>query len=142
NSMSRPHRVTTLPLASNREGICSDDMLAARGTSGRPGTSVPAKCRYVSRLPAKAHLGLSGKTRPQRLELRGIGRQQRGVIDHQKIFLVAGGGAACPVEAAIEQQAAIEQRELVVHVVGAVINTQWHALALQPLDIAALVELF
>lgn len=70
------------------------------------------------------------------------GCQQLRLVDHHEVFFVAGAGAAGPVEAAVEQQLAVEQGELVVHMVGAGIDAQRHAFVAQPLHVAASVELF
>src|SRR5690606_672627 len=125
-NISRAQNSTTPTLLTSRLGISSCGMGDGNGSDRRSGT-------LARRSAAEAP--------PQAVELAGVGTDQLRMVDHQQVLDIAGAGAAGPVEAAVEQQPAVEQGELVVHVEGAVVDTQGHALGQQVLDVAALIKL-
>src|SRR6478735_5421816 len=77
---------------------------------------------------------------PQRVELAAEAAHEIGVAADDEIFVVALARAARPVEAAVGQLLRIEQRELVVHVRRAAVETDFDAGLRQLRDIAAGIE--
>jgi hypothetical protein len=54
---------------------------------------------------------------PESLELRVVLLHVVGVVHHEEVLLVGGAGLDCPVERASDQEDAVNDDELVVHVV-------------------------
>lgn len=74
---------------------------------------------------------------PEAIEFGLEGGDQGGIGGGDEVFGVFAGGAAGPVVAAVEEIALVEEGELVVHVRGAAVGTDWDSVVGEFVDVGA-----
>jgi len=99
-------------------------------------TSIRRRHRRVHQAPRRGH-GLDAKLLPQPLEFAPEGGDQPRLIGNDNILLIVAGGAARPVETAVQQPPWVKDCEFVVHVKEGQVNPHRNARCREPLDIRA-----